>query len=254
MVEPFVKRRERPIPGSIPDVLQMFVAEVRFYREIAPVVGVRVPECLHAEEEDGATLLLLENLSEWRQGAEPAAAARLLAGMHQQWQGVAGDRWPWLRRPDAGIDVVAAYFDETWPKVASRPDCTAVVRNLGDRLVGRIPAVEGVAAVSGPPTLVHGDASMRNIRTGPAGEVALIDWEDVGSAPGVADLAWLLVSSVEPKQWDETIAAYGRTVGLREALAAAASQGILSLANTPPESDEATDWVRRIEEAARRLT
>ncbi len=27
----------------------MFVAEVRFYREIAPVVGVRVPACLLAE-------------------------------------------------------------------------------------------------------------------------------------------------------------------------------------------------------------
>src|SRR6202034_2105809 len=41
-VPPFVKRRTPPAPGSIPDVLGMFHAEVRFYREIAPVVGVRM--------------------------------------------------------------------------------------------------------------------------------------------------------------------------------------------------------------------
>jgi hypothetical protein len=45
-----VKRRARPEPGSIPDVLDIFRAEVRFYREIAPVIGVRVPACYRAEE------------------------------------------------------------------------------------------------------------------------------------------------------------------------------------------------------------
>ncbi len=37
MTEPaFVKRREVARPGSIPDVLQMFPREVRFYRELTP--------------------------------------------------------------------------------------------------------------------------------------------------------------------------------------------------------------------------
>ena len=36
-----VKRREPAVPGSIPAVLKMFESEVRFYREIAPLVGVR---------------------------------------------------------------------------------------------------------------------------------------------------------------------------------------------------------------------
>jgi hypothetical protein len=49
-VKRFVKRRAPPLPGSIPDVLGMFTAEVRFYREIAPQVGVRVPECYEASE------------------------------------------------------------------------------------------------------------------------------------------------------------------------------------------------------------
>lgn len=253
MSEPFVKRRARAIPGSIPDVLQMFVAEVRFYREIAPVVGVRVPECLKAEEQGGATLLVLENLSSWKPGARPAEAARELAGMHELWQGTAGDRWPWLRRPGAAVELVGALFDNAWPGVASRRECTPAVRALGERLSGRIPAAEREAAKAGPPTLVHGDPSVRNLRTGPSGEIALLDWEDVGAAPGVSDLAWLLVSSVDPVQWDDTVVAYGHAAGLGDALPAAASQGILSLADTPPGSEEAVGWVRRIEEATSRL-
>lgn len=46
----YVKRRELPVPGSVPDALQMFRTEVRFYREVAAVVGIRVPPC-HAEGE-----------------------------------------------------------------------------------------------------------------------------------------------------------------------------------------------------------
>lgn len=42
--------------------------------------------------------------------------------------------------------------------------------------------------MAGPLTLVHGDASVQNMRTGPGGEVALLDWEDVSAAPGVLDL------------------------------------------------------------------
>ncbi len=250
---PFIKRRERPAAGSIPDVLQMFVAEVRFYREIAPVVGVRVPACLLAEVNAGATLLVLEDLSDWEAGADAAGVARVLANLHARWSGIAPARWPWLRTPDVASELVGALFDQTWPGVAGRPECTQAVRALGDRLFGHIPAVERTAARAGPTTLVHGDASLPNVRSSSTGEIALLDWEDVGAAPGVADLAWLLVSSTDPTHWDETVAAYGSAAGLRDALPAAASQGILSLADTPPGSDQENNWVRRLEEAARRM-
>ncbi|MGN6243539.1 MAG: hypothetical protein ACTHQ3_07675 [Motilibacteraceae bacterium] len=83
----FVKRRERAEPGSIPDVLQMFASEVRLYREIAPHVGVRVPVCYRAGEVGGATLLELEDVSPWPPGADPPAAAEVLAGLHRRWAG-----------------------------------------------------------------------------------------------------------------------------------------------------------------------
>lgn len=253
MPKAFVKRREPPLPGSIPDVLQMFVHEVRFYREIAPVLGVRVPRCRTAEENGGATLLELEDLSDWDIGAAPAAAAAQLAVMHRRWRDEAGRRWPWLRPPEAAVELVADLYDATWPSVSSRRECVPAVRALGDRLAGRVAEVERLATRAGPETLVHGDASMRNMRTSAIGEIALLDWEDVQIGPGVGDLAWLLVSSVDPGDWDDTIAAYGEAGGLRDALPAAAVQGVLSVADEPSQSEPAREWVRRLEETARRL-
>ncbi|MBM7789450.1 phosphotransferase family protein [Tenggerimyces flavus] len=253
MSTPFVKRRARPEPGSIPEALGMFAAEVRFYREIAPTVGVRVPACFSATEDDRGTLLELEDLTAWTPGADPVAVARLLAALHERWRSDAADRWPWLRRPGAAVDLVGSLFDSTWPAVARRTDCTPATFALGERLRGRLPAIVGDAATAGPLTLVHGDASMRNVRTSPDGEIALLDWEDVGVGPGLGDLAWLLVSSVSAPQWDDTIAAYGTSVGLRPALLAAVSQGILSYADSPDGSAEALGWLSRLDEAARRL-
>ena len=113
---------------------------------------------------------------------------------------------------------------------------------------------ERLAAGAGPETLIHRDASARNMRTSPTGEIALLDWEDVGRGPGVVDLAWLLMSSVDPGDWDTTIAAYGNSTGLRDTLPSAAVQAFLSLAHEPQDSEQALSWVARIETAARRLT
>jgi Phosphotransferase enzyme family len=248
-----VKRRSRPAPGSIPEALDIFRAEVRFYLQIAPVVGVRVPACYQASETADGTVLVLEDLSAWRPGADPSAAARVLSGLHRRWEGQASVRWPWLRPAGAGADLVQHLFDRTWPCLAPRGDLTPAVAALGARLVGRVVEAEHVAGRAGPVTLVHGDASTRNMRTGPADEVALLDWEDVSAAPGVLDLAWLLVSSVVPGRWDEVIAAYGPVTGIADVLPAVIVQGLLSLSDTADGSAEASAWIRRLGAADGRL-
>lgn len=68
-----VPRRGHAVPGSIPAVLDIFRSEVRFYQEIAPVVGSRVPACYQCEETSQGTVL--EDLSAWQPGADPVAAA-----------------------------------------------------------------------------------------------------------------------------------------------------------------------------------
>ena len=252
MTATFVKSREPARPGSIPDRLQMFTREVRFYTEIAPTVGVRVPAAFRAEERDGSTVLELEDLSSWREGADPEAAARALASLHGRWVERAEETWPWLPRPDAS-DLVGALFDARWSVLRGRSDITDAVRRLGDALVGEVIAVERVAHAAGPHTLTHGDASAPNLRTGPDGEVAFLDWEDVGSGPGICDVAWFLMSSVEPPDWDRVLDVYGHSHGLGEALPAIGVQALLSLADEDEGSVDALEWVGRLEEASARL-
>ncbi len=249
----YVKQRARPSLGSITEALDSFRAEVRFYREIAPVVGVRVPACYRAEDTDAGTVLVLEDLSGWQPGADPLAAVRVLADMHQRWAHVADKRWPWLRPVGAAVDLVEQLYAQVWPDLAGRPDLTPSVRVLAERLVGRVAESERLISTAGPLTLVHGDASMLNMRTGPAGQVALLDWEDVSAAPGVLDVAWLLVSSVEPARWDEAIGAYGPDADIIRVLPATVVQGLLSLSYTAAGSAEATGWMRRLDAAADRL-
>lgn len=187
-----VKRRPPATPGSIPAVLNMFESEVRFYREIAPVVGVRVPACYQAEATEAGTLLVLEDLS-------------------------------------------------------------GLVHVAGGRLVGKVEEVEAQAAGADVLTLAHGDPSAQNLRTGPGGEVAFLDWEDVSAAPGVLDLAWFLVSSVEPERWSEAVDAYGSDAGLVNAMPSVMVQGYLSMADWPEGSEEAMAWNARLAAAAAML-
>lgn len=248
-----VKQRDRAAPGSITDALGSFRAEIRFYREIAPVAGVRVPACYRADETAGGTVLVLEDLAEWPAGADPATAARVLAGMHRRWEGQAHVRWPWLRPVGAAAELVEELFARLWPELSARTDLTPPVQALGQRLRGNVVSCEREISAAGPLTLVHGDASLLNMRTGPGGELVLLDWEDVSAAPGVLDLAWLLVSSAEPGAWDEVIAAYGRPAGLPAVLPAVAVQGLLSLSDTAAGSAAAAAWIRRLEETASRM-
>lgn len=246
------KRRSRPARGSIPDVLDMFACEVRFYQEIAPVIGVRVPVCYRAEVTDDGTLLELEDLSSWQPGADPARAAAVLACLHERWPGRSLSRWPWLRRPGAAVDLVAVRYDQTWQQIAGRAEMGTQARDLGERLVGRVAAAESAASAAGPLVLTHGDASTQNMRTSPASAIAFLDWEDVGISPGVTDLAWLLVSSVEPDRWDEVIAAYGHGGHLAEVVPAIAVQGFLSMSETAAGSAASEAWGARLRSAAAR--
>jgi aminoglycoside phosphotransferase (APT) family kinase protein len=252
-VRGYVKRRTCPERGSIPDVLDMFRCELWFYQEVAPVVGIRVPACYQAEVTGEGTLLVLEDLSEWQPGADPAAAARILADLHRRWEGRAQRHWPWLRADGAAGDLVEKLFGRAWPQLAAHGDLTPPVRAFGERLVGHVADAEQAASHAAATTLVHGDASMPNMRTSPDGEIALLDWEDVSAGPGAGDLAWMLVSSVDPVRWDEAIDAYGQTDGLAQVLPAVMVQGFLSLADTPSRTPEAAAWVERLDAASRRL-
>lgn len=225
---------------------------MRFYNEIAPVVGVRVPACVEATHDEAGTLLRLEDLSSWSAGADPITVADELRQMHGRWEGTALARWSWLRLPGTAADLIGAAYDNAWPRIARRQDLDAPVRRLGQSLVGQVEAAEHAEGTAGPLTLCHGDTSVANLATGPSGEVAFFDWEDVRWAAGVTDLAWLLVSSVAPVAWDEVISVYG-DADVEAVLPSVAAQGLFALSDRPEGSPEALELVDRLSEAGRRL-
>ncbi|MDQ4047758.1 MAG: ecdysteroid 22-kinase family protein, partial [Actinomycetota bacterium] len=245
----------RPAAGSIPGLLGMFERELRFYREVAPTVGVRVPACYDAQETQSGYRLVLEDLSTWRDGADPVSVAALLAHLHRRWERRADARWPWLDRSvPAAADEIGRLYDEVWAMVSERPEVTPLLREVGETYVGQVAQLERSESEFGRPTLIHGDASWRNIRSSASGEIALVDWEDVRLATGELDLAWFLISSVAPPLWSDVIDAYAPTeADFEGVLPHALTQAILSFSDCEPESAPAYEWMDRLEEAAGRL-
>lgn len=247
----FVKTRARAEPGSIPDVLEIFENEIRFYREIAPVVGVRTPALLAFDSTSDQFTLELEDLSTWREGGEPAAVARELKMLHERWQDEAERQWPWLNRSGRAADLIGDLYDGVWRELRDRSEFSPNLLTLGDSLAGALAGLEREESVLPHRTLIHGDAALGNVRTSPTGEIAFLDWEDVRVTQGEADLAWLLVSSVDGDLWSAVLEAYSpQPDTFLAALRGAAAQGVLSLSDHPDNSPEALGWVARLEVAA----
>jgi hypothetical protein len=235
----------------------MFRSEVRFYREIAPaLVGVvRVPACEVAEVlDDGSTRIVLEDVSGFRSGAEPVAVARALRRLHDEFaDSDVVARWPWLRRVGAGAALIGAAYDEVWStSLSARADLPQAVLALGASLVGRVAEAEWAEGSAGRLTLCHGDPSIRNVFTAADGAVVFADWEDVRCASGIVDLAWLLVSSVEPASWPAVIDAYDAAVAdLVTVLPSVSAQGLFALASAA--TSDTGGWVERLSAAAEML-
>ena len=136
LVTVFTKERPAPEPGSLADLLAMFENELRFYREIASEVGVRVPACREAVETNDGFRLVLEDLSAWREGGDPVQVACVLRELHQRWKGRAEDRWPWLQRAGKAAEAIGELYDCVWAgmQARGRRSTATVTRPLCARL------------------------------------------------------------------------------------------------------------------------
>lgn len=178
--------------------------EVRFYRELAPRVGVRTPNVYAAEfaSETGDFLLLLEDLTPARQGdqlagctADVAAAAMdQIAGLHAPCWGE--DRWrelPWLRRDRPGIAGVTprlwAGFQERYSELISDE-----IRCAGQLFVDHLESWLGWE--SGHRTVVHRDFRLDNVLIGAQGSMAVVDWQTCAIGSGPEDVAYFLGSGL----------------------------------------------------------
>ncbi|THV18731.1 DUF1679 domain-containing protein [Nocardioides caeni] len=217
-------------PGARALLANPYRTELRFYREIAPTVAVRVPHASYADGvgEDGEFVLLLEDLAPAVQGDQIAGASAAavedavvnLAGLH-------GPRWcdPTLLDVEGlslnGPDDAALMAELFGPAV------DLFLANLGDALsaedaaaVREIPAVIERWALARAERfgLVHGDYRLDNLLFPPDGSpgVVAVDWQTLSLALPARDLAYVIATSLDPAPRREAerdlVAAYHRAL------------------------------------------
>lgn len=188
--------------------LRNYEREVRFYRELAPTVDIRIAKCHLAEWDpaDGSFVLVLEDLAPGVQGDQLAGcsveqahtAVVELARLHgPRWDDPALADIEWLSRrsaPDGVARLVELWerfvpaFLATYARHLATDELELISRfgpRLADWLEGREP----------PFTLVHGDYRLDNLLfASPSGgyPVAAVDWQTPGHAPALADVSYFL--------------------------------------------------------------
>ncbi len=196
--------------------LRNYEREVKFYRDLAGTLDIRVAQCHHAawDEASGDFVLVLEDLSPGEQGnqltgctVEQARAAVLeLAKLH-------GPRWndptlhdiEWLGRrtgPDdaqmlAGMwSMLLPGFMATYAKYLTSEAqelVTGFSERIGDWIEGR----------DGEWTVTHGDYRLDNLMfASPAGgyPLATVDWQSPGHGQATGDVSYFMGAGLVPEQ------------------------------------------------------
>jgi hypothetical protein len=187
--------------------LRNYEREVKFYRELAPTIDMRLARCYYGDwtESDGDFVLLLEDLSPAEQGdqttgcsAEQARTAVLeLARLHgPRWNDPALSDIEWLGRysPEGTDQLVMLWsiflpgFMGTYAKYLDSEQ-TALVERFGARLRNWVE--QRVA----PYAITHGDYRLDNLMFGTAAggsPVAAVDWQSPGHGPALSDVSYFL--------------------------------------------------------------
>lgn len=185
--------------------LGLYEREVRFYRELAVVSGVRTPRCYFAgyDPETAECLLLLEDLRAARPGDNLAGCGRgdaelilrELAMFHAAWwEHPQLPALSWVPRFDDGLEAMQGNYARGWPAFRQKFDRFLPPRltEIGERFGRQTSAVRRVLA-RGTQTLVHNDFRLDNLFLGlPDAPLAVIDWQLLLRGPGPVDVAYFL--------------------------------------------------------------
>ncbi len=188
--------------------------ELSFYREIAPSSPVRVPRLYFGDVDSktGDSLLLLEDLGAARclgrsdnncSIDDAVDAVKAIALFHAAHWGRL-DQFEWI--PDARLGAAktqGAFTGSWWPVFAERVSAQApdlmrpdgALTALADRIGPRFIAFKEALA-RGPSTIVHSDFRSDNLFRDDAGQIAVIDWENMFRGRGPIDIAVLVLASL----------------------------------------------------------
>ena len=195
--------------------LRNYEREVRFYREIASTMGIRLARSWAAEwdEADGSFVLVLEDLAPAEVGdqlrgctvneadAVVDAAARMHAAHWNAPELV--DYASWMSGPadEERAGQLALLWSFAWPQFVERHESriTAQARELGARFGALIGSWAQDRAR--PFTVVHGDFRTDNMLFGGTADrptVVPVDWQTPAIGPGVGDVAYFIGASLLP--------------------------------------------------------
>ncbi|MET7769485.1 hypothetical protein [Nocardia sp. NPDC005366] len=230
--------------------LDMSVNEVRFYREIRPQLDGHAPRSWFTHSGPGARhLLILEDLIAG--GCRPyalsdncsidharavlLAQASLHASMWDSPRLRTDLRWVkrWSERP--GYSALVYMYRRGRRKFleANGEHASAEAHRLGEAL-DRHADVLYRELEQGPLTVLHGDPHFGNTYALPDGQAGLLDWQVIWQGPGLRDVAYFMLSALEP----DVRRANEREL-LRTYLDALAERGI-----DPPDFDSAYERYR----------
>jgi len=186
-------------------MLGLYTKEVRFYRDLAPLLPIRTPRTHVADiAEDGASFcLLFEDLGPARGGnqiagcglADAEAVIDQAAALHApSWHNPAMLDADWLQTdPAAAAQVKALYpqaqaiFRERY-KDSLEPEYMALCEALAEHTATTDRVTEKVS-------LVHGDFRLDNVLfdiKGGAEPVAVLDWQTLTIGNGLTDVGYFL--------------------------------------------------------------
>ena len=193
---------------------EMYLTECRFYRDIAPGVGIETPAVfgMEVDESSGAFVLLMEDLDARAtlgiatEEATPEQVASVLddlAALHAPFWG--SDRvrrdFPWLDAPDHSVFI--RFWRDAGPRLAAknlrghRAAVSAAAPWVHDRLWPAFGALVDEVARS-PRTVLHGDVHIGNVYFVPGGRGGLLDWQLMLHGSWVVDVGYLITSAFEP--------------------------------------------------------
>jgi aminoglycoside phosphotransferase (APT) family kinase protein len=183
--------------------------EARFYRELAPLLGLRVPRCLHTgiDPETGHGLVLMTDLV--------VAGARFLTALSPYSVDDVARTLEQLARMHAVDPARTAPPDDKWlaPRLTGYLDYVneerlqqqlddgrAVDLAPGTRSASRLReafAALAARATTAPAHYIHGDAHAGNLYIDADGQPGLIDWQVVQRGPWELDVAYHLVAVLD---------------------------------------------------------
>jgi hypothetical protein len=189
----------------------LFVLEAAFYRDVAPILSIPLPEFFYADEDGENGVIVLENLicrgATFGDPCKPLNASQVaqvlevLAQLHATTWGWKAGKFPWLSvgSPSQRKGIRAMAAGGRFSDLSSRPE---VARYMTPPYADEEMVLSALATLwsrddaSASLALCHGDAHMGQLYIEPDGRAGLLDWQSIALMPWAKDVAYFIGSAL----------------------------------------------------------